>query len=74
MFDKVAGSRNVTLLKRDQHRFFPVKFAKFLRVPCFIEHLQWLLLQVSGFQPVALSKKRLHKSSFSVNFVQVAEL
>ena len=32
--------------KRLQHRFFPVKFAKFLRTPFFIEHLRWLLLPV----------------------------
>ena len=30
--------------KRDfRHRFFSVNFAKFLRKPVFIEHLQWLL-------------------------------
>ena len=69
-FDKVAGPRNVTLLKRNQHRLFPVKFAKFLRAPCFTEHLQWLFLKVSGFQPATLLKKRLRKRCFSVNFAK----
>ena len=48
--------------------FFPVKFAKVLRTLCFIEHLQWLLLTVSGFQPGTLLKKRLRQRCFSVNF------
>ena len=30
--------------KRLHHRCLPVKFAKFLRTPCFTEHLWWLLL------------------------------
>ena len=29
--------------KRLWHRFFPVNFVKFLRIPFFIEHLWWLL-------------------------------
>ena len=37
----------VTLLKkRLWRRWFPVKFAKFLRPPFFTEHLWWLLLAV----------------------------
>ena len=44
-FNKVAGLRPVTLLKkRLWHRCFPVNFVKFLRTPFFIEHLWWLLL------------------------------
>ena len=40
--------RPATLLKkRVQHRFFPVKFAKNLRTPFFIEHVRWLLLEIS---------------------------
>ena len=35
-FNKVAGLRPTT---------FPANFAKFLRTPCFIEHLRWLLLK-----------------------------
>ena len=35
-----------------------MKFAKFLRIPYFTEHLQWLPLTVSCFQPAVLLKKR----------------
>ena len=46
-FNKVAGLRPVTLLKkRLWHRCFPVNFVKFLRTPFFIEHRWWLLLGV----------------------------
>ena len=27
------------------HRYFPVNFAKFSRIPFFIEYLRWLLLK-----------------------------
>ena len=41
LFNKVAGPRPVTLLKkRFCHRCFPMNFVKFLRIPFFIEHLQ----------------------------------
>ena len=50
--------------KRLQHRFFPVTFAKFLRTHCFTEHLQWLLLKVSGFQSATLSKRDSGKDIF----------
>ena len=36
----------------------------------FTEHLQWLLLSVSGFQSVALFKKGSSKDVFSVNFAK----
>ena len=52
--------------KRLQNRFFPVKFAKFLKTPLFTEHLHWLLLTVSSFQPATLLKKRLRQRCFSV--------
>ena len=56
------------IIKRVQHRFFPVKFVKFLRTPCFTDHLQRLLLTVSGFQPATLLNKRLRQRCFSVKF------
>ena len=40
-FNNVAGLR---------HRCFPVNFAKFLRAPFPTEHLQWLLLFMSGLK------------------------
>ena len=44
-FNKVAGLRPATLLKkRLWHKCFPVNFAKFLRTPFLIKHLQWLLI------------------------------
>ena len=43
----------------------------FLRTPCFTEHLQWLLLKVSGFQPATLLKKRLRQKCFSMNFAKL---
>ena len=46
-FNKVAGLRPATLFKkRLWHRCFPVNFAKILGTPFFIEHLQWLLLNM----------------------------
>ena len=48
-FNKVAGPRPVTLLKkRLWHRCYPVNFVKFLRTPFIIEHLWWLLLTYAG--------------------------
>ena len=45
LFNKVAGLRTVTLLKkRFWYRFFPVNFSKFLKTP-ITEHLPWLLLK-----------------------------
>ena len=52
LFNKVADLRACNFIKkRLQHRYFPVKFAKFLRTPFFTEHLQWLLLLVKSSQP-----------------------
>ena len=42
----------------------------FLRAPFFTEHLQWLLLTVSVFQPAASLKKGLQQRHFSVNFAK----
>ena len=48
LFNKVAGLRTVTLLKkRFWYRCFPVNFSKFLKTPSITEHLQWLLLKTS---------------------------
>ena len=50
LFNKVAELQvlfwNNFIKKWLQHRFFPVNIAKFLITVFFIEHLQWLLLQV----------------------------
>ena len=40
--------RPATLLKKALwHRCFPVSFVKFLRIPFYIEHLWWLLLNIA---------------------------
>ena len=66
-FDKFAGN---FIKKGLQHRLFPVKFGKLLRVRCFTENLQWLLLKVSGFQPATSLRKRLRKRCFAVNLAK----
>ena len=46
LFNKVAGLRTVTLLKkRFWYRCFPVNFSKFLKTPSITKHLRWLLLK-----------------------------
>ena len=46
-FNKAAGPQNSNFIKkRLQQRFFPAKFAKFLRTTCFTDYLQRLLLPV----------------------------
>ena len=70
-FKKVAGPQNCNFIKkRLQHKFYSVKFVKFLETPYFAEYLQWLLLTISGFQPPTLLKKRLPQC-FSVSFTKL---
>ena len=46
LFNKVAGLRTVTLLKKGfWYRCFPVNFSKFLKTPSITGHLWWLLLK-----------------------------
>ena len=46
-FKKIPGLKPASLLKkRLWHRCFPANFAKFLRTPFFIEHLQRLFLDL----------------------------
>ena len=66
-FNKVAGLRCAALLKkRVWHKCFPVNFVKFLRTPCFAEHLLWLLLAICICQAVFLCqfplKRKNHKT------------
>ena len=46
---------------------FSCKIYKIFKNTFLTEHLQWLLLTVSGFQPVTLLKKRLRQRCFPVN-------
>ena len=69
---KVVGPQISKLIKkRLQHRFFPVKFAKILRTPCFTDCLQQLLLLVEGFQPATLLKMRLQQRCFLCEFYKI---
>ena len=57
-FNKVAGLRAATLLKkRQQHRCFPLNFTKFLRAPFLTQHFRWLILVHS--EPTQTSKMEL---------------
>ena len=70
-FNKVAGPQNSNFIKKKfLHRFFPVKFAKFSRTHCFRDHLQRLLLTVSGLQPATLLRKIFRQRCVSVNFTK----
>ena len=42
--ENTSAAPATVLKKRLWHRFFPLKFAKILRVSFFIEHLRWLLI------------------------------
>ena len=53
------------IIKRLQHRYLPVKFAKFLRTPFFTEHLQWLLLIFKIF--IVALFRRCPKNCFFLN-------
>ena len=58
-FNKVAGLRPATLLKkRLWHRYFPVNFVKFLRIP-FSQNASWRLLLKVLFVNFALTLKYL---------------
>ena len=53
-FNKVAGLRSATLLKkRLWSKCFPVNFVKFLRAPISIKHLWWLLLKYAAYDAEA---------------------
>ena len=53
-----------------QKKGTPVIFAKFSRTPYFTEHLKWLLLTVSCYQPTTLVKNRFQQRCFSVNYAK----
>ena len=82
-FNKVAGLRSATLLKKTLwHRFFPANLAKFLGTPFFIEHL-WApaSVEISVLKNLAIFiqkslcwslffNKRLQHMWFSVNITK----
>ena len=45
-FKNVTAPEACNFIKKNlQHRYFPVKLAKFLRAPFFTEHLRWVFLR-----------------------------
>ena len=67
----MQAPKTETLLKRDSNTdFFLWNLQIFSRKLCFTEHLQWLLLTVSGFQSVTLLKKSLRQRYFLVSFAK----
>ena len=47
-FNKYTGLKACNFIKkRLQHKFFPVKLAKFLRTPFFTEHVRRLVLEIA---------------------------
>ena len=56
-------------IKRLWHRSFPLNFAKFLRTPFLIKHLQWLLLSKMW---LALQFSIFHMSSFIEDFLVIS--
>ena len=70
LFNKVAGLKPVTLLKkRLWHRFFPVNFEKFLRTHFLTEHLGWLHLELFlECQPIWYSNRNTIFSRINIIF------
>ena len=70
-FNKLVGAQNCYFIKkRLQHRFFPVKFAKFLRAPCFTSTVA--ASESFGFPACNFMKKKLRQRYFSVNFAKLS--
>ena len=60
-FNKVAGLRTATLLKK---RPWNVNFEKFLRRPIFIEHFWWLLLTLCNLDFIVLQSDKISKQNY----------
>ena len=52
--------------KSDYHKSFPVNFAKIVKISFFIEHLQWLLLEVFDSNIIEF-KEDLENAQFKEN-------
>ena len=71
LFNKVAGLRTVTLLKkRLWYRCFPVNFSKFLKTPSITEHLRWLVLKTPVNQLIFREKLVFLQLYYSRTFSQ----
>ena len=70
--NNILGAQNSKFIKkRLQHKFFPAKFGKFLRTPCFTGDLQQLLRPIQGFQLATLLKWRLRQKWFFCEFCKI---
>ena len=59
-FNKVAGLRSVTLLKkRLWHKCLPVNFVKFLRTPFLQNTSGWLLLDVMSYDGITIYENNI---------------
>ena len=58
------------ILSKIYERLFLKHQCSFLKTCFFTEHLQWLLLTVSGFQPATLLRKRRRERYLSINFAK----
>ena len=73
-FNKVAGLRPATLLKKNLwHRYFPVNFSKFLRTPISTEHLWWLLPFIVMTEVPSIEKPANQRTDFYVIETSVME-
>ena len=79
-FDKVAGLRPTTLLKKTLwSRCFPVNFAKFLSTPFLEEYLRWLLLRIRinfqsfGNYDLSFKWRKFTNFSFVINGLYVSQ-
>ena len=48
LFEERCKPSGDLIIKRLQHKWFPTRFAKFLRAPCFTDHLWLLLFKISN--------------------------
>ena len=71
-FNKFAGPQNCNFIKkRLQHKFFSVKFAMFLRTPCFTEHLQVSPSDSFRFPVCNFIKKEIPAKVFFCEFCKI---
>ena len=69
LFNKAAGLKACnSFIKRLQLRCFPVKFAKFLKIPFFTEKFQWLLLMFNSCFQRSSEQKSVRLSPKNARF------
>ena len=61
---------STSILQRIYERLVLKHQCTYLKAPYLTEHLQWVLLTVSDFQPATSLKRRLRQRCFFVNFAK----